>query len=53
MASRSVVHLAVLPASVTVIIDARPGVHRACIRWHVDVSFFAIVSFFVTVYEHM
>ena len=47
IASRSVVHFAVLPASVTVIVDARPGVHRACIKWHVD------APFLVTEYEHM
>lgn len=40
-------HLAVLPASVTVIVDALSGVHRACIRWQVD------VPFLLTVYEHM
>jgi hypothetical protein len=47
MASLSVVHLAVLPARVTVIVDAWSGVHRVCIRWHVD------VPFRVTRYAHM
>src|SRR5881227_1719406 len=47
MASRSVAHLAVLPASVTVIVEAWSGVHRACIRWQVG------VPFRVTWYAHM